>query len=210
MEAGTRVVGYARVSTTEQGNSGLGLDAQHAAIRAECDRREWVLVAIHHEVASAAKRKRRPILELALGELGRGDVLLVSKADRLARSLSAYVGLLEQARQGRWNIVAVDGSIDLTTPHGRAMAAMAQVFAALEAELIGERTKAALGAAKERGIQIGRRPEPRDPAVVARIKQEHEAGMNSTAIARGLNADGVPALGRQWYYASVERILRRV
>lgn len=102
--------------------------------------------------------KPRPILDQALDELREGDVLVVAKADRLARSLGAYVRLIERARSERWAIVAADGSIDLTTPTRRAMSAMACVFGELEAELIGERTKVPLAAAKAQGAYLGRRP----------------------------------------------------
>jgi hypothetical protein len=67
---------------------------------------------------------------------------------RRANASPAYVRLMEAARAGGWTIVSADGSIDLTTPHGRAMANMAAVFAELERDLIGERTRVALKVAR--------------------------------------------------------------
>jgi DNA invertase Pin-like site-specific DNA recombinase len=208
VEAGTRAVGYARVSTTEQGTSGLGLDAQQAAITAHCDQRRWVLTTIHSEVASGAKRKRRPILETALGELEKGDILIVAKADRLARSLGTYVGLIDRARADGWSIVAADGSIDLTTPHGRAMAGMAAVFAELEAELIGDRTKVALNAARARGQRLGRPPVELPTATRALVLRLRKQGQSLRAIAEHLNQQGTSSpLGASWYPSTVKRVL---
>ena len=211
MEAGTRAVAYGRVSTSEQGTSGLGLAAQEAAIRSYCERRGWVLAAVRSEVASGAKGNPRPILDEALDELHEGDVLVVAKADRLARSLSAYVRLIERARSEGWAIVAADGSIDLTTPNGRAMSAMACVFGELEAELIGERTKVALAVAKARGTQLGRRPAPLPKGVAAKIARLRREGESLRAIADVLNHAGITAPnGDRWYPATVSRVAKRV
>jgi DNA invertase Pin-like site-specific DNA recombinase len=210
VEAGTRAIAYARVSTSEQGASGLGLHAQEAAIRCYCDQRQWILHTVYHEVASGAKDKRRPILDDALTQLAKGDVLVVAKADRLARSLSAYVRLIERARTDGWAIVSADGSIDLTTPHGRAMSAMAAVFGELEAELIGDRTRVALAAAKQRGKRLGRPPEPLPADVVAEIKQRRESGESLHRIAAALNDAGTPSpTGGRWYAPAVARVASR-
>jgi len=211
VEAGTRALAYLRVSTTEQGVSGLGLDAQDAAIRAYCERRAWVLAAVHREVASGAKKKRRPVLEAMLDELQPGDVLVVAKADRLARSLSAYVALIDRARREGWTIVATDGSIDLLTPNGRAMSAMSAVFGELEAELIGDRTKVALAAAKAQGTRLGRRPSPLPNGVATKIKRLRGQGESLRSIADVLNHAGIPAPdGGRWYAATVSRVSNRV
>ena len=211
MEAGTRAVAYIRVSTSEQGTSGLGLAAQEAAIRSYCDRRGWVLADVQSEVASGAKGKPRPILDQALDELRDGDVLVVAKADRLARSLSAYVRLIERARSEGWAIVAADGSIDLTTPNGRAMSAMACAFGELEAELIGARTKVALAAAKAKGQHLGRRPAPLPQGVAAKITRLRGQGESLRHSADVLTHAGIPAPdGGRWYAATVSRVSKRV
>ena len=204
----TRAVAYCRCSTQEQGASGLGLDAQEAAIRAHCEQRSWILAAVHREVASGAKNKRRPVLDAALDELGQGDVLVVAKADRLARSLSAYVHLIDRSRRDGWAIVAADGTIDLTTPHGRAMSAMAAVFGELEAELIGDRTKVALAAARERGTRLGRRPAAFPGTLLQEIHSLRAQGWTLQRIADHLNVTGRHApQGGRWHPQSVNRVL---
>jgi DNA invertase Pin-like site-specific DNA recombinase len=211
VEAGSRALAYCRVSTQEQGISGLGFDAQEAAIRGYCEPRAWVLTAVHREVASGAKKKRRPVLEAILDELTPGDVLVVAKADRLARSVSAYVGLIDRARQEGWTIVATDGSIDLLTPNGRAMSAMSAVFGELEAELIGDRTKVALAAAKAGGKQLGRRPAPLPQGVAAKITRLRTKGESLRLIADVLNHAGIPSPdGGRWCAATVSRVSKRV
>ena len=178
MEAGTRAVVYRRVSTTEQGSSGLGLDAQLAACTAYCEARGWIIASVHDDVCSGSA-KRRAGLEAAISDLRAGDVLIAAKADRLARSLSMFVRLVERAKSGEWAIVAADGSVDLTTPHGRAMAAMAAVFADLERELIGARTRDALAAARQRGTRLGR---PANPS------RGHNDPQGETDASEGLHA----------------------
>jgi DNA invertase Pin-like site-specific DNA recombinase len=129
--------------------------------------------------------------------LARGEVLVVAKGDRLARSLSGYVALIERAHDEGWSIVAADGSIDLTTPNGRAMAAMSAVFAELERDLIADRTKVALQAARDRGKRLGRPPEPVPAPVVADVRRWRAEGETLRTIAARLNAagpDGVPIL----------------
>ena len=209
MEAGSRAIAYLRVSTSEQGVSGLGLEAQEAAIRAYADHRQWVLGSVYREIASGAKNKPRPILKDALEQLARGDVLVVAKADRLARSLSAYVEIITRSRAEGWMIVATDGSIDLSTPHGRAMSGMAAVFADLEAELIGDRTRVALQAAKARGKRLGRRPTPLPKGVARNVSRWHRAGESLRDIAKRLNDAGVEtATGSgHWHAATVKRVI---
>ena len=84
-----RVIGYVRVSTEEQGMSGAGLQAQRAAIIAECERRGWTLVEIAEDVGRSGKDLKRPGIRAALDMLAAGDAsaLVVAKLDRLSRSM---------------------------------------------------------------------------------------------------------------------------
>ena len=101
---GTKVVGYIRVSTDEQGDSGAGLEAQRAAIAAEAKRRGWHLVEILEDTASGKTMTRRPGLAAALQRLesGAADALAVAKLDRLSRSLLDFAGLVERSRKQGW------------------------------------------------------------------------------------------------------------
>lgn len=146
----TNYVGYARVSTDGQGKSGLGLDAQQATINRHLRDGDKLLLPIMVEVESG-KRNDRPVLRKALDRCRvMGATLLVAKLDRLARNRD-FVGAI--MRSG----VPVE-FCDIPASKGATgaflLGVMAEV-AQLEAGLISERTKAALGQAKERGVKLG-------------------------------------------------------
>ncbi len=140
------VVGYVRVSTGEQADSGAGLLAQRAAITEECRRRGWSLVAIHSDTASARSLAARPGLAAVLSDIDRGAAraLVVAKLDRLSRSLLDFSGLMEKSRKRGWALVALDLGVEPTTPAGEMMASVLATFAQCERRLIGLRTKEAL------------------------------------------------------------------
>jgi Resolvase, N terminal domain len=101
-----RVIGYLRASTEEQQRSGLGLAAQEAAISAACAQREWELVSFEEDIASGGKRDRAGLARAfaALDE-GRADAVVVSRLDRLGRSVAHVASILERYPGG---VVAVD------------------------------------------------------------------------------------------------------
>jgi DNA invertase Pin-like site-specific DNA recombinase len=204
------VVGYVRVSTAEQADSGLGLGAQRAAIEAECRRRGWALGAVYEDAgASARGLAGRPALSEALAALERGDAmtLVVAKLDRLTRSVRDAADLLERAERGGWSLVALDLGVDTTTPSGEAMANVMAVFAQLERRLIGQRTRDALAIRRAQGVRLGR-PRQLPQAVVERIVSNRDGGSGWSAIARELDSDGVPTAqgGAHWYPATVRAV----
>lgn len=119
-QPGLRVVGYARVSTSEQLQSGAGLEAQHAAIRDEAARRGWLVARVYQDVASGRSVADREGLAEALEVVERGDAdaLVVPKLDRLSRSLMDFSVLMERSRKKGWALVALDLGVDTTTPAG--------------------------------------------------------------------------------------------
>ena len=203
------VVGYLRVSTEEQADSGAGLAVQEAAIRAECERRELPLLALHTDAGISGKSLVRPALTAALEDLDarHGDVLMVAKLDRLTRSVHDASGLMQRSEKSGWGLVALDAPVDTTTPAGRAMAQILSVFAELERRLIGERTKAALAVKKSEGVRLGR-PRTLPDKVVERIVRERTRGRTWKAIADGLNGDLVATAqgGLRWYPATVRSV----
>ncbi len=121
------LLGYHRAlpSTEEQAHSGLGLEAQRAAINAEVARRGWELVTVLTDAGASGKSlSGRPALAeaLAMVRSGDADVLVVAKLDRLSRSLLDFAGLMADAQQRGWVLVALDLGIDLSTPAGEFMA----------------------------------------------------------------------------------------
>jgi DNA invertase Pin-like site-specific DNA recombinase len=204
--AGTKVIGYVRVSTEEQGESGLGLESQRQAIRRACEERGWTLTAIEEDVQSAKSRRKRPGLDAAIAACRSGDAtgIVAAKLDRLTRSVVDCGALLELADRGRGNLVALDFGLDLSTPQGRLVANVLASVAQWEREVIGERIRAALKVKRERG-EPGQVP----PDVRKRILQLHRRGLSERRIAETLNRRKVPALGRCWHRTTVSRILQQ-
>lgn len=207
-----RVVGYVRVSTEEQADSGAGLAAQRSAIAAEVARRGWELVGVFEDAAASGKSMNgRPGLLSALAavEGGEADALVVAKLDRLSRSLLDFASLMDRSQRRGWSLVALDLGVDTTSPQGEVMASVLAAFAQFERRLIGQRTKAALAEKRAAGIRLGRPrslPSSTDELVVSL----RNSGLTLPAIAERLTTLGVATgQGGQWYPTTVRRILLR-
>jgi DNA invertase Pin-like site-specific DNA recombinase len=218
-----KFVAYYRVSTQRQGASGLGLEAQQAAVRAHLNGGNWKIVAEFTEIESG-KRSDRPKLAEALAACQRyGAKLIIAKLDRLARNVAFVSNLMESGVE----FEAVDfPQANRLTIH--ILAAVAEH----EAKMISERTKAALAAAKARGKVLGGfrgvrfTDESRQRASAARteradakaanvapvIAELQEAGVTSlSAIAAALNDRGIPTpRGGEWQAVQVQRVLARL
>jgi DNA invertase Pin-like site-specific DNA recombinase len=208
----SRTIAYLRCSTEEQADSRAGLEAQRAAIIVEAKRRGWDEADLSYveDAGFSGKDLHRPGIEAALDALRhrKADTLVVSKLDRLSRSLVDFAGLMDRASREHWALIALDLNVDTSTPAGEAMAAMLATFAQFERRLIGERTKAALAVKKAAGVRLGR-PRLIPEEIVARIVAERSSGATLRAIADALNRDGVPTAmrGRQWWVATVQGVL---
>jgi DNA invertase Pin-like site-specific DNA recombinase len=203
-----RVIGYLRVSTSDQEH---GIDAQRAAIYAETSKRGWSIAWLQDEGRSGKDIDRPGITEaLRLLKEGEAEALVVSRLDRLSRSLPDFARLLEVSAKQGWGIVALDLKLDTATPTGKLVASIMAAVAQWERETIGVRTKEALAAAKAKGVHVGR-PAAQDPAVVRRIRQDRLAGLTYRAIASRLNAENVPLPGGGtcWHPNSVRNVERR-
>ncbi|WP_237482635.1 recombinase family protein [Lichenibacterium dinghuense] len=218
-------VSYCRVSTARQGRSGLGLDAQRAAVAGYLNGGDWRVVGEFVEVESG-KNDARPELAraLACARLHRA-ALVVAKVDRLTRSLAFLSRLLEAGVDVRFcDLPQIEG------PTGRFMLQQMAAVAELEAGMIADRTRKALAAAKARGVKLGgdrgarlsdaQRAQGR-AALSARAKARaadlapvmaelRASGATSLAgLAAGLNDRGVPASrGGRWSPVQVARVLR--
>jgi DNA invertase Pin-like site-specific DNA recombinase len=217
-----KVVGYVRVSTEEQGERGVGLAAQRSAILAEVARRDWELVEVLEDAGYSGRDLRRPAVVKAMEMLARNkaDALVVSKLDRLSRSMLDFTGLMAKARQEGWALVSLDCAVDTTTPAGEAMANVMASFAQFERRLIAQRTSEALRELRSRGriygavpygfCRDGERlvPDANEQRVLARIKRLRKRGMSYDRIARTLNGAGLPAKrSGRWHAMSVRSVL---
>lgn len=206
----TATIAYLRCSTDEQTMSGLGLDAQAAALDAEAARRGWAIVEHQTDHGRSGKNLARPALAAALDALDRGEaaILAVAKLDRLTRSVADLAAILERAQRGGWAVVALDAPVDTTTPMGEAMAHICGTFAQLERRLIAQRTTDALAAKKAAGARLGR-PVTLPAEVRQRIAAERGRGVTLAAIADALTAESVPTArgGARWYPSTVAGVL---
>lgn len=211
-EVKRRVIGYVRVSTEGQADSGAGLEAQRAAILSECDRRGWVLAEMVEDAGFSGKSLKRPGIRRALDTLGRGgaDVLMASKLDRLSRSVKDFCEVMDESNKRGWALTVLDLGVDTSTPAGRVMANVMASFAQFEREMIGARTREALNEKRKQGVRLGR-PVETDTATIDRVTDLRREGMTLRAITERLNAEGVPtARGRgQWHLTQVSELVKR-
>jgi DNA invertase Pin-like site-specific DNA recombinase len=225
-----RIVAYYRVSTIRQGESGLGLEAQRAAVAGYARANQFALIAEYTEIETAKRDDlaNRPELRKAIAHAKRSKaVLVVAKLDRLVRS----VHVTSLLHQGGIDFIACDN------PNANRLTI--QILAAVaehEAKAIGERTKAALGAYKLRGGLLGSNlPQCRNLDLSARrkgaqnagaahranadaayadiidnLQELRRAGLSLQAIAKALNDDGQSTRrGKDWNPMQVSRILGR-
>lgn len=164
--------GYARVSTIEQ-----DLALQRAALKAAgCD-------VIRAEKASGTRRDGRTELQVLLDFLRPGDALLVTRIDRLARSLKDLQDIVHELKEKGVALRATEQPIDTGSAAGKAFLDMLGVFAEFETNLRRERQMEGIAAAKARGVYKGRKSKV-DPAVVFHLTDEEKLG--PAAIARRL------------------------
>jgi DNA invertase Pin-like site-specific DNA recombinase len=141
-----KVIGYVRVSTAEQGDSRLGLEAQQGAIEDACRLRDWTLVRVEEDIASGKTTFGRPGLARALQDCRRGrvDGLVVARLDRMSRSVADASRILEGAARRRFAIVALDFGLDTSTAAGELVANVLMSVAQWERRVIAERISAAM------------------------------------------------------------------
>lgn len=176
------IIGYARVSTTDQ-----NLELQESALRAQgCD-------MIRSEKRSGTTTAGREELRTVLDFLRAGDVLMVTRIDRLARSIGDLQDIVRAVKARGASLKAAEQPIDTSTAAGKCFLDMLGVFAEFETNLRKERQLEGIADAKARGVYQGRKPSI-DPAQVKALRAQ---GMGASDIAKALK------IGR----ASVYRVL---
>lgn len=207
-ETKQRVIGYLRVSTQDQAESGLGMEAQRSDISAVAGHKGWD-VTWHRDDGYTGSNLDRPALTAALLALrnGEADALVVSKLDRVSRSLVDFAGLLERSRLEGWAFVALDLNVDASTPTGELLANIMISVAQWERRTIGQRTSDALRALQAQGVVLGR-PRVVSPTTAQTIGRWRRAGASWAAIAGALNDQGVPTAhgGKKWHASTVRQV----
>ena len=171
-------VGYCRVSTQEQ-----NLDLQLKALKAAgCE------TIYKDKISGTTTTKARPQLKKALKELQQGDVLVVWKLDRLGRSLRHLIETVSELKERGIGFASVSESIDTTTPGGKLFFHVMGALAEFERDLIVERTKAGMDAARQRGQHLGR-PKKLDHAQIKHARQMIDQGKSRNEVARLLSVN---------------------
>lgn len=207
-------VSYLRVSTNEQGASGLGIEAQRATVADYVRRTDGTIIAEFVEVESGGK-KARPVLVQSIAQARtEGATLLIAKLDRLGRNVAFVSSLMESGVE----FVAADA------PYAnKLMLHILSAFAEHEREMISQRTKEALQAAKARGVQLGKNGKilaERNRQSASAAAESHRYVVN---VARGSGCRTIKEIseilnqaghrtreGYPWSVGTTHRLLRRL
>lgn len=205
---------YTRVSTEEQANSGLGLEAQLERCRAMCVAKGLTVVGEFSDpgVSGRTPPESRKGLSAALPAIRAGRILVVHSVSRLTRKQRTLWELLDENGEYGLKLISATEPFDTSTPMGRAMIGMLGVWNQLEADLVSDRTKAALAARRARGLPLGHQGVAiKDPALADRIGAMGVIqGFKLREIVDTLNFEGIPGpSGGKWNTATVGRLVQR-
>ena len=205
---------YARVSTQMQVNDGMSMEAQEKTLRNAAEFSGFTSVEILLEEGRSGKSiSGRPVLRDALSRLDKGDAhaLIVTRIDRLARSTTDFLSIVDRAAKNNWRLVLLDLNLDTSTYQGRFVTTIMSALAEMERGIIAERQKDVHKHRRDSGqvwgVDLG--PKKRIPeAVLNHIYAERDAGQSMNGIARILNAEGIPAAyGGKWSASSIKYVL---
>jgi DNA invertase Pin-like site-specific DNA recombinase len=205
---------YARVSTSMQVNDGVSLDVQERQLINAAEFHgftKWEMV--REEGRSGKNITGRPVLTESLRRLDAGEAqaLFVTRIDRLARSTTDFLSIVDRARQKEWRLIMLDLNLDTATYQGRFVVTIMSALAEMERGIIAARQKDVHRDRRERGIVWGvdMGPKNKTPDVLKdRILTERFKGMSYREIAGGLNADGILSQnGGKWYATTVKNIV---
>jgi DNA invertase Pin-like site-specific DNA recombinase len=172
---------YARVST----NNGQDPSMQTRELREYCERRGWQIAGEYVDAGISGAKERRPQLDLLLTACRkrRVDAVVVYRYDRFARSLRHLVNALEEFRSLGIEFISLHEGVDTSTPNGRLIFGIFASIAEFERELIRDRVKSGIAAARSKGKKLGR---PRITIDAARIGALRASGRSWPHIAREL------------------------
>src|SRR5580704_5423987 len=173
---------YARVSTT---NHGQNVSMQTRELREYCQRRAWEIEGEYVDAGVSGAKERRPQLDALLiaCRKRRVDGVVVYRYDRFARSLRQLVNALEEFRSLGIEFISLHEGVDTSTPNGRLVFGIFASIAEFERELIRDRVKSGIAAARSKGKRLGRPRVSVDPAEVARLRAQ---GLGWKVIAKHL------------------------
>ena len=225
-----KAIGYIRVSTQQQAEEGVSLEAQKAKIKAWCLVNDYNLCNVFSDEGVSGSKSNRDGLQTALKELEKGSALIVYSLSRLTRSTRDMLTLSDQLENAGADIVSLTEKIDTTTAAGKMVFRMLAVLNEFERDQISERTKLAMGHKKEQGESYSPTPygyksanggyrssskklrmDKKEQTVISNILKWRKSGKSLHQIADNLNKKNIkPKRGAQWYASSVSYLLNRV
>lgn len=220
-----KVVGYVRVSTADQAEHGVSLDAQVGRIHAYCTMHGHDMAVLHRDDGvSAATLKNRPGFHAAMDAVcsQKGSILVVYSLSRMSRSVRDTIDIAERLRLAGAELASLTENLDTTTATGRMVFKLLAVFAEFERDVLSERTSAALRHKAKNGERVGRyaqygmelladgtlAPNAEEQATI-NVIVTLSATSSPERIAELLNKAGTPCRSKRWTAASVKRILSR-
>ena len=218
------VIGYARVSSEEQAQGGVSLDAQSRSIERYCELHELQLARIEVDAGiSGATIRKRPGFQCALDDLTSGAMsgLVVTKLDRMARNTMETLEIVDGARLHGWQLHCVHEPIDTTSAAGEAILTVFAAMSQMERKQIGERTRAALDELRRQGRRVSGRPPwgyafrdgvlvdvPDEQRTVDRLLELRASGAGYKKCARALGVNS--RTGRPWTHQAIRQVLKRL
>jgi site-specific DNA recombinase len=216
-------IGYVRVSSDEQAESGLSLESQESKIRHQIQARGFVIQAIISDPGFSAKSLERPGIRQVVSMIEAKSIggVCIAKLDRITRNVGDLQKLVELFTENDVALLSCDGTADTSTAAGRMVMNLVATVAQWEREVICERTRDALHAKIARGehcgnIRYGYRseegrevPDEHEQSVISRMKQlRSEQGWSHERIARTLNKAGIKTRsGGEWRHQYVYNVL---
>ncbi|MCX6624935.1 MAG: recombinase family protein [Acidobacteria bacterium] len=218
-------IGYIRVSTDKQADSGVSLDVQCEKVRAMAVVQGVELVEVIVDAGESAKNLDRPgmVRLMALVESRSIATVIIAKLDRLTRSVKDLAEILEKFARRGVTLVSVAESLDTGSAAGRLVLNIMTAVSQWEREAIGERTRDAMRHKRSRGERVGTLPygcrlaadgvhlevDPSEQGVIARARHLKEAGYSTRRIAAALNeASFSTRRGTPWRFQYVAEVLR--
>lgn len=217
-----KAIGYIRVSTQQQAEEGVSLDAQKAKIKAWCFANDYELTNIYCDSGISGVKSDRPELLAALKDTNKDTALVCYSLSRLTRSTKDMLHLSEELNRKGANLVSLTEKIDTTTAAGKMLFRMLAVLNEFERDQIAERTKSALGHKKENSEAYNHTPfgyqrtgnkfvrDVGESKVIALMQRKRKQGLSIRAIAEELNSKGIkPKKAEKWNPSSIHKVLKR-
>jgi DNA invertase Pin-like site-specific DNA recombinase len=221
-----KAFGYCRVSTTEQQDEGVSLLHQQERIGAWAKANGHELAGMYVEARSGGRADNRPELRKAVAAAGReGGILVVYSLSRFSRSVRDTLSLADQLEKSGANLASLSESLDTSSAVGKMFFRLMSVLAEFERDQLRERTTNAMSHLRQHNKRISYKIpmgydladdgstlllNQREQTVIQTIVERRGRGMTLWAVARSMEADGVPTkMGGRWSAKTVLAILRR-